>query len=374
MAAEYVAQRGNLDIVLCERGIRTFETATRNTLDISRRPGRAGDQSTCRSSSTRRTRAGGATSSYRCRGRPSRSAPTASSSTCTRDPEHALCDGPQALVDADLRALAAAVRQLPRRLRADRRRRRLSLRTAKHQVRISASTLAACSTSSRSTSRWVSIRTLVGPSSADEHALLAAGGDDSRGRRHVTRTTMLVSSVAGSTDPARLGQRAAAPCRRGPRPAGRRGGRARAARPRRGRRPGACRRRAACARPAPRRSRSAEPSTDPTGAPSPLDRQTEIVSTSRAVRRRAATPVATCAFQIRAPSRCTASPTSSAQRTQPLAARRAAARCRRRSCACSRPTIAAVDTKYGPDVRRVHRRAIAARSTTPARRCPGAAW
>jgi 3-deoxy-7-phosphoheptulonate synthase len=35
MAAEYVAQRGNLDIVLCERGIRTFEPATRNTLDIS---------------------------------------------------------------------------------------------------------------------------------------------------------------------------------------------------------------------------------------------------------------------------------------------------------------------------------------------------
>jgi 3-deoxy-7-phosphoheptulonate synthase len=34
MAAEYIAQRGNLDIVLCERGIRTFETATRNTLDI----------------------------------------------------------------------------------------------------------------------------------------------------------------------------------------------------------------------------------------------------------------------------------------------------------------------------------------------------
>src|SRR5215831_11539425 len=33
MAAEYIAQRGNLDIVLCERGIRTFETATRNTLD-----------------------------------------------------------------------------------------------------------------------------------------------------------------------------------------------------------------------------------------------------------------------------------------------------------------------------------------------------
>jgi len=38
MAAEYIARRGNLDIVLCERGIRTFETATRNTLDISAVP------------------------------------------------------------------------------------------------------------------------------------------------------------------------------------------------------------------------------------------------------------------------------------------------------------------------------------------------
>ena len=38
MAAEYVAQRGNLDVVLCERGIRTFEPATRNTLDISAIP------------------------------------------------------------------------------------------------------------------------------------------------------------------------------------------------------------------------------------------------------------------------------------------------------------------------------------------------
>jgi 3-deoxy-7-phosphoheptulonate synthase len=38
MAAEYIAQRGNLDIALCERGIRTFEKATRNTLDISAVP------------------------------------------------------------------------------------------------------------------------------------------------------------------------------------------------------------------------------------------------------------------------------------------------------------------------------------------------
>lgn len=34
MAAEYIASRGNYEIVLCERGIRTFETMTRNTLDL----------------------------------------------------------------------------------------------------------------------------------------------------------------------------------------------------------------------------------------------------------------------------------------------------------------------------------------------------
>jgi 3-deoxy-7-phosphoheptulonate synthase len=38
MAADYIARRGNLDIVLCERGIRTFENSTRNTLDISAVP------------------------------------------------------------------------------------------------------------------------------------------------------------------------------------------------------------------------------------------------------------------------------------------------------------------------------------------------
>ncbi len=34
MAAEYIAARGNLQIILCERGVRTFETTTRNTLDL----------------------------------------------------------------------------------------------------------------------------------------------------------------------------------------------------------------------------------------------------------------------------------------------------------------------------------------------------
>ena len=35
MAAEYIMSEGNHQVILCERGIRTFETATRNTLDLS---------------------------------------------------------------------------------------------------------------------------------------------------------------------------------------------------------------------------------------------------------------------------------------------------------------------------------------------------
>jgi len=38
LAAEYIMSGGNYDIILCERGIRTFETYTRNTLDISAIP------------------------------------------------------------------------------------------------------------------------------------------------------------------------------------------------------------------------------------------------------------------------------------------------------------------------------------------------
>ena len=35
MSAEYIMAGGNENIILCERGIRTFETYTRNTLDLS---------------------------------------------------------------------------------------------------------------------------------------------------------------------------------------------------------------------------------------------------------------------------------------------------------------------------------------------------
>ena len=38
MSAEYIMSEGNENIILCERGIRTFETYTRNTMDISAVP------------------------------------------------------------------------------------------------------------------------------------------------------------------------------------------------------------------------------------------------------------------------------------------------------------------------------------------------
>jgi 3-deoxy-7-phosphoheptulonate synthase len=112
MAAEYVAQRGNLDIVLCERGIRTFEPAYRNTLDISAVP------------------AVQATSHLPVVVDPSHAAgrkdlvvPLARAAIAVGAdgvlvdvhprPEVALCDGPQALDGSELRELAAAVRRLP---------------------------------------------------------------------------------------------------------------------------------------------------------------------------------------------------------------------------------------------------------------------
>ncbi|MBX2976039.1 MAG: 3-deoxy-7-phosphoheptulonate synthase [Ignavibacteriaceae bacterium] len=38
MSAEYIVSKGNFNVILCERGIRTFETATRNTLDLNAIP------------------------------------------------------------------------------------------------------------------------------------------------------------------------------------------------------------------------------------------------------------------------------------------------------------------------------------------------
>ncbi len=112
MAAEYIAQRGNLDIVLCERGVRTFETATRNTLDISAvpmvhslshlpvvvDPSHSGGRRDLVVPLTRAAIGAGA---------------DAVIVDVHPDPTVALCDGPQALYGEELDLLAAACRDLP---------------------------------------------------------------------------------------------------------------------------------------------------------------------------------------------------------------------------------------------------------------------
>lgn len=111
MAAEYIAQRGNLEIVLCERGIRTFETATRNTLDISAipvvqalshlpiivDPSHSGGRRDLVAPLTRAAVAVGADGVI---------------IDVHPDPRTALCDGPQALTHDDLGALTESVRNL----------------------------------------------------------------------------------------------------------------------------------------------------------------------------------------------------------------------------------------------------------------------
>ncbi len=112
MAAEYIAQRGNLDIVLCERGIRTFETATRNTLDISAVP-----------IAQRLSHLPVIVDPSHSGGRRdlvlplSRAAIAAGADGIIVDihprPATALCDGEQALTGTDIAELAAAASVLP---------------------------------------------------------------------------------------------------------------------------------------------------------------------------------------------------------------------------------------------------------------------
>jgi len=111
MAAEYIAQRGNLEIVLCERGIRTFEKATRNTLDISAvpvvhslshlpvvvDPSHSGGRRDLVVPLSRAAVAIGADGII---------------VDVHPDPAAALCDGPQALLTEDLAELTASVTAL----------------------------------------------------------------------------------------------------------------------------------------------------------------------------------------------------------------------------------------------------------------------
>ena len=112
MSAEYVAQRGNLDIVLCERGIRTFEKATRNTLDISAVP--VAQKLSHLPVIVDPSHSGG----HRDLVLPlTRAAVAIGADGVIIDvhphPETALCDGPQALIEEDLAELSELVRLLP---------------------------------------------------------------------------------------------------------------------------------------------------------------------------------------------------------------------------------------------------------------------
>jgi 3-deoxy-7-phosphoheptulonate synthase len=112
MAAEYIAQRGNLDIVLCERGIRSFEPAIRNMLDVSAVP-----------MVQRMSHLPIIIDPSHAAGRRDLVVPLARAGIAAGadgvmvdvhpNPETALCDGAQALVAESLAELAEAVTTLP---------------------------------------------------------------------------------------------------------------------------------------------------------------------------------------------------------------------------------------------------------------------
>jgi 3-deoxy-7-phosphoheptulonate synthase len=100
-AAEYIAQRGNSEIILCERGIRTFEPSTRNTLDLA---GMAAAQA--------ETHLPVMVDPSHAVGKRHLVAPMARAAVAAGadavmidvhpDPEHALCDGQQALLPEEM--------------------------------------------------------------------------------------------------------------------------------------------------------------------------------------------------------------------------------------------------------------------------------
>jgi 3-deoxy-7-phosphoheptulonate synthase len=108
MAAEYIAHTGNLQIVLCERGVRTFEPMTRNTLDVSAvpvvqslthlpviiDPSHSGGQRALVMPLIKAAIAVGADGVI---------------VDVHPDPERALCDGPQALVKDDMAHLRGTI-------------------------------------------------------------------------------------------------------------------------------------------------------------------------------------------------------------------------------------------------------------------------
>jgi 3-deoxy-7-phosphoheptulonate synthase len=110
-AAEYVAQRGNSAIILCERGIRTFEPSTRNTLDLA---GMAVAQA--ESHLPVIVDPSHAVGKRHLVGPMARAAVAAGADAVMidvhPDPESALCDGPQALTPEEMADLGKDLERL----------------------------------------------------------------------------------------------------------------------------------------------------------------------------------------------------------------------------------------------------------------------
>ena len=110
-AAEYILAGGNQQVVLCERGIRTFETATRATLDVSAVP-----------VLKQRTHLPIIVDPSHAAGERTLVVPLALAAAaagadgliveCHPDPEAALCDKDQALTEKDLQRLVAGLRPI----------------------------------------------------------------------------------------------------------------------------------------------------------------------------------------------------------------------------------------------------------------------
>jgi 3-deoxy-7-phosphoheptulonate synthase len=113
MAAEYIVKEGNRDVILCERGIRTFETATRNTLDLGAVP-------VVRLASHLPV----VVDPSHATGRPDLVLPLSLAAVAAGadgvlvethpNPEHALCDGPQSLSPTAFAEFAERVAELVR--------------------------------------------------------------------------------------------------------------------------------------------------------------------------------------------------------------------------------------------------------------------
>jgi 3-deoxy-7-phosphoheptulonate synthase len=111
MAAEYLMSEGNYNVILCERGVRTFSDYTRNTLDLSIVP-----------AVQRRSHLPIVVDPSHGTGRRNKVLPLSRAAVAAgangilvevhHDPDHALSDGPQSILPAELDQLIREVRQI----------------------------------------------------------------------------------------------------------------------------------------------------------------------------------------------------------------------------------------------------------------------